>query len=186
MIIMSRKYKFHNPEGLYFITFATVGWIDVFSRQIYRDLLIENLQYCQKEKGLELVAWCIMSNHVHLIARAKENYLMQDIMRDYKKFTSKLILKTIEENPQESRKEWMLKYFNEAGIANSNNQKYQFWQQDNHPIELWSNSVIDQKIEYVHCNPVAAGIVEKPEEYIYSSARDYCGTGGLLDVTLIY
>ena len=96
---MSRKYKFHNPEGLYFITFATVGWIDVFSRQIYRDLLIENLQYCQKEKGLELFAWCIMSNHVHLIARAKENYLMQDILRDYKKFTSKLILKTIEENP---------------------------------------------------------------------------------------
>ena len=75
---MSRKYKFHNPEGLYFITFATVGWIDVFSRQIYRDLLIENLQYCQMEKGLELFAWCIMSNHVHLITRAKVNYLMQD------------------------------------------------------------------------------------------------------------
>jgi len=68
---MSRKYKFDNPEGVYFISFATVGWIDVFTRPIYKDILIESLSYCQKEKGLELFAWCIMTNHVHLIARAK-------------------------------------------------------------------------------------------------------------------
>ena len=183
---MPTGYQINNQSAIYFLTFQVVAWVDIFTRKRYKDILVESFNYCIQQKGLNVNAWCMMSNHVHLIARAKENYLMQDILRDYKKFTSKLILKTIEENPQESRKEWMLKYFNEAGIANSNNQKYQFWQQDNHPIELWSNAVIDQKIDYVHCNPVAAGIVEKPEEYIYSSARDYCGTGGLLDVTLLY
>ncbi len=179
---MSRKYKFDNPEGVYFISFATVGWIDVFTRPIYKDILIESLSYCQKEKGLELFAWCIMTNHVHLIARAKEGFLLQDIIRDFKKFTSKKLIKAIEENNQESRKEWMMSIFKSAGEYNSNNKNYQFWRQDNKPIEVYSNAVIDQKLEYLHNNPVEEGIVEQAEEYVYSSARDYAGQKGLLDI----
>ena len=92
---------------------------------------------------------------------------------DFKKFTSKQIIKAIQDHPGESRKEWMLKIFNEAGIANSRNKKYQFWRQDNHPIELYSAAFTNQKIDYIHENPVMAGIVDKAEEYLYSSARDY-------------
>ena len=94
---MSRKYKFKNPEGIYFISFATVSWVDVFTRSIYKDIVVESLKYRQKEKGLILFAWVIMSNHIHLIAKAKEGHLLQHIMRDLKKFTSKQIVKAIEE-----------------------------------------------------------------------------------------
>lgn len=112
---MSTKYKFRNSVGCYFISFATVEWIDVFTRRDYKNILVENLRYCQNEKGLELFAWCIMTNHVHLIARAKEGYLLQDIIRDLKKHTSKVMIKTISDNANESRKDWMLELFSRAG-----------------------------------------------------------------------
>ena len=79
----------------------------------------------------------------------------------------------------------MLRLFEEHGRANSNNTKYQFWQQDNHPIELTTNEMMDQRLDYIHNNPVEAGIVEQPYEYIYSSAKDYSGLVGLLPVTKI-
>ncbi len=183
---MSRKYKFQNPEGLYFITFATVWWVDVFSRMEYKDMLIKSFEYCQKNKGLELFAWCIMTNHVHLIARAEEGFLLQNILRDMKKHTSLQIIEAIETNPQESRKEWLMKIFRHHGKNNSNNTTYQFWQQDNHPIELWSVPVIEEKLEYIHQNPVKAGWVAEPQHYLYSSAKDYAGENGLLKIKMLW
>ena len=181
---MSRKYKFKNPEGIYFVSFATVGWIDVFTRRIYKDILVESLIYCQKEKGLELYAWCIMSNHIHLICRSRSAD-MSGFLRDFKRHTSKELIRAIQNNIQESRKEWMLSIFEKAGKHNGNNTNYQFWRQDNKPIELYSNNVINQKLEYIHNNPVAEGYVDQPYEYLYSSARDYCEIKGLIDITLI-
>ena len=175
---MSRKYKFKNPEGLYFVTFATEGWTDVFTRNEYKNILIDNLAYCQKNKGLEIFAWCIMTNHVHLMVRATEGHLLPDILRDFKKFTAKVILKAIADNDHESRKEWLLKQF----ITPDGNR---FWRSDNHPIELWSNAVIDQKLNYIHQNPVKGGLVFRAEDYVYSSASDYAGEHGLLDIWLI-
>jgi putative transposase len=182
---MSRKYKFHDEDGVYFISFATVGWIDAFTRKEYKDILIDSLEYCQKEKGLLLYGWVIMSNHVHLIASSKDDYYLQDIVRDFKKFTSKEIIKAIEKNPQESRKEWMLATFKKAGEYNTNNTNYQFWRQDNMPIELFTPKVTQQKLDYIHNNPVEAGIVEKPEDYRYSSAKVYAGEKGFLEVLMI-
>ena len=175
---MSRKYKFHNPDGVYFISFAVQGWVDVFTRNEYKDILIENLKYCQKHKGLEIFAWCIMTNHVHLMVRAEKGYLLQDILRDYKKFTSKAIIQAINKNYRESRKKWLLEQFKTL-------EGFRFWRSDNKPIELWSNSVIDQKINYIHQNPVEEGLVFRPEDYVYSSAADYAGEKGLLDVTVV-
>ena len=175
---MSRKYKFHNPDGVYFVSFAVQGWVDVFTRIEYKDILIENLKYCQKHKGLEIFAWCIMTNHVHLIIRAEEGHLLQDILRDYKKFTSKAIIQAINKNHRESRKEWLLEQFKTPD-------GFRFWRSDNKPIEVWSNSVINQKINYIHQNPVKAGLVFRAEDYVYSSAVDYAGEKGLLDVIIV-
>ena len=126
-----------------------------------------------------------MTNHVHLIAKSTEGSGLSGIIRDFKKFTSKKIIKAITENIQESRKEWMLSIFKSAGEYNSNNKDFQFWRQDNKPIELWSNDVLQQKLDYIHFNPVVEGIVENAEDYIYSSARDYAGIKGLLNIELI-
>src|SRR6187402_3925322 len=99
---MSRKYKINDQQKLYFLTFAVVRWIDVFTRKEYKDILIESLRYCQKSKGLELYAFCIMPNHVHLIARAAEGKKLSEIFRDLKKFTANAIIAAIETNTQES------------------------------------------------------------------------------------
>ena len=182
---MSRKYKFHNTEGIYFISFAIVKWIDVFTRVIYKDIFVESLRYCQEKKGLDLFGWCIMSNHIHLMAKAREDAKLPDILRDLKKFTSKKLIKAIIDNQKESRKDWMLKTFQEEGSKNAGNEQYQFWRHDNHPIEVYSNSVIDQKLNYIHDNPVKAGIVDCPEHYRYSSARNYAGMQGLLKLEIL-
>ncbi len=165
-------YKIIDQGGMYYVSFAVVAWVDVFTRKDYRDIVLESLQHCQKEKGLVVYGWCIMSNHAHLIISANENNV-SDVLGDFKKFTSKKIIKAIENHPGESRKEWMLKIFKEAGEKNSRNTDYQFWQQDNQPKVIYTPQFATQKLEYIHNNPVDAGIVEKAEEYIYSSARDY-------------
>ena len=84
---MSRNYKFNKPEGLYFVSFAVVGWLDVFTRNEYKDLIIESLEFCQKNKGMEIHAWCIMTNHVHLIFRSIENQKPELLLGDFKRFT---------------------------------------------------------------------------------------------------
>ena len=182
---MSRAYKIHNKDGIYFITFATVGWIDVFTKTEYKEIVVESLRYCQKAKGLVLHAWCIMTNHIHLIVSAKGGYDLTGIIRDMKKYTSKQLVNAIMENSKDGRKEWMLDIFSKAGKINNNNKNYQFWRQDNRPIEIYSNAVIDQKLDYLHNNPVEAGFVEHAEDYVYSSAGDYAEESGLLDVELL-
>jgi len=183
---MPSKYRIHDSHEIYFITFAVVEWVDALSRPYYKDLIIESFKYCQESKGLIIYAYVIMNNHVHLIASAKENFNLSDILRDLKKFTSKKLVATIEENIQESRKRWMLWLFRSNGERNSNNKNYQFWQQDNHPVCLNTNEMIDQRLNYLHNNPVVEGIVEEPEHYVYSSAKDYAGIKGFLDIELLY
>lgn len=178
------SYKIEDQNGLYYITFSTVEWIDVFTRKRYKDIVVNSLRYCQKEKGLELFSWVLMSNHMHLIVRAKEGYSLSDILRDLKKHTSKQIIKSIEEEP-ESRREWLLAEMLKAGQANNKNSKYQLWRNDNHPIELYSNEVINQKTNYIHNNLVEEGIVEKAEDYLYSSARNNTGEEGLLAIEIM-
>ena len=169
---MSRKYKFREKSGAYFISFATVNWVDVFTRDLYYTCITESLDFCRKNKGMEIYGYCIMTNHIHLIFRSSLND-PSGLIRDFKGFTSRKLLKMIEENAQESRREWMLWMFEIAGKKNSNVTNWQFWQQHNHPIEIWSLKVFEQKLNYIHQNPVKAGFVTDPIDWKYSSARNY-------------
>ena len=97
---MSRNYKFHNPAGVYFISFAVVQRLDVFTRNEYKQVIIDRFQYCQKEKGMEIFAWCVMTNHVHLIFRIVNGLLPEQVLGDLKIFTNKKIVKEITQNMQ--------------------------------------------------------------------------------------
>ena len=178
---MSRKYKFSDSEGLYFISFAVINWIDVFIRNEYKDIVLKSWKYCIENKGLQIYGWCIMSSHIHMIIGSQKDK-PENIVRDMKSFTSTQIRKAITNNPQESRKEWMLEMMYKAVDKNGNNDGFQFWQQNNQPILLDNNFIMDQKLEYIHLNPVVTGIVERPEDYLYSSARDFAGRKGLIDI----
>jgi len=178
-------HKIINQNALHYITFTVVGWIDVFSKEEYRKIIIDSLIYCQKEKGLVVNAYVIMSNHIHLICYTKEPFLLSDFVRDFKKFTSKSIIESIQSNTSESRKGWMLRLFAYYAKYNKNNKTYQFWQQDSYPIELQSPRWINQKLAYIHLNPVRSGLVNNAEDYLYSSAGAYLGKGSFVDIELL-
>jgi putative transposase len=181
---MEHIYKIENQNGIYFITFAVVEWVDVFTRSNYAEIVTESLAHCQKEKGLIIYAWCLMSNHIHLVCETEEGNELSAVLRDFKKYTARQIISEIHDDA-ESRKNWMLWLFRNAGEKNSNNKTFQFWQQNNHPIELFTSKFVKQKIRYVHDNPVRAGIVEFPEQYRYSSAKNYRDELGLLKVEVL-
>lgn len=117
---MARKYKFHDDQALYFVTFTVVYWLDVFIRDEYKEIFYESIRYCQKEKGLEVYGFCIMTSHVHLII-GTENGVLSDIVRDLKSYTSRAIRESIEQNKKESRREWLLWMMQRAGKKNSRN-----------------------------------------------------------------
>lgn len=182
---MSRNYKFYNPEGVYFVSFAVVNWIDVFTRNEYKNIVVDTLHFCQQNKGMEVFAWCIMSSHIHLIFRSVTGQKPGLLLGDFKRFTSNKIVEAIKNNPLESKKDWLLDQFRVAAGQSSNVKHFQFWQHDNKPIELWSNKVILEKLHYIHYNPVEEGFVLRPEEYDYSSAKDYSGEKGLLNNVIV-
>jgi len=159
---MGFAYTIKDQQALHFVTFTVHQWVDVFTRQQYVDILLDNLACCQENKGLELYVWVVMSNHSHLILSARDGNL-SDIIRDFKKFTAKAIYKAIEQNPNESRKEWLLKVLNYQG-------RIWFWEEGYHGEEIYSLEFFDSKLNYIHQNPVRADIVKKEEKYLNSRA----------------
>jgi putative transposase len=188
---MSRKYKIRDQNKVHFVTFTVIHWLDVFTRQEYRDIFLDSLRYCQKNKGLELYAYCIMSSHIHMIICRHGDDSLEGIIRDIKKYTSVKIVEAIRNNTQESRRELFIWLFERAGQNNNKNTNFhpdsnRDWQQHSHPIELSTDEMLEQRLNYIHQNPVQAGIVMSPEDYLYSSAVNYAGLPEkLIDVILI-
>ena len=179
---MSHGCQIRNQSALHYLTIQVVQWADIFTRQIYRDIVIDSLKYCLQNKGLEIYAYVIMSNHVHLLAKSQNDNL-SDIIRDFKRHTSKKIIEIIEKE-NESRREWLLMIFRYAAKGHKRNNEYQVWTHENHAEEIYSNEFIEQKIDYIHNNPVRSRIVTKPEDYLYSSARNYAEMENILEIAI--
>ena len=181
------RYVIVEQNEPHYVTFTIVDSVDVFTRRAYRDVVVDSLNYCIANKGLKVYAWFIMSNHIHAILSAEDGYSLSAIIRDFKKHTAKQVLHFIEKEP-ESRWEWKLHRFEWAGKTVARITKYRFWQKENHAIHMnpLFPGMFSQKLNYIHDNPVRAGIVDMPAEYLYSSARDYEGSKGLVNVTLAF
>jgi REP element-mobilizing transposase RayT len=181
---MSDKYKIRNIDKAYFVTLTVVGWVDVFTRRNHKLLIVDSLIYCQQNKDLVIFGWCLMPSHLHMICRAEGQLTFSDVLRDFKKYTSKALVSQIKEEP-ESRREWMIKLFATAGEPLKRIKDYKFWQDGNHAEEIYGNTFLKQKLDYIHNNPVEEMIVAKPEDYLFSSARNYAELENILDVCLI-
>jgi len=166
---MSTGYQVYDQYITYYLTFTVVDWVDVFSRKSYRDIIIDSLQYCIKEKGLVVYSYVIMTNHIHIIARSDRGKL-SDTIRDFKKFTSSKIIDAIKNEP-ESRRDWILHRLEWAAKQHERNTTYQLWTHENHAIEITTNDFFMNKRNYIHLNPVRAGWVQREEDYVYSSAN---------------
>ena len=181
---MSDKYKIKDNEAAYFITLTTVGWVDVFTRRNQKLAIVNSIKYCQKHKGLVIFAWCLMPSHLHMLCRVEVEGGLSDLLRDFKKFTSKQVVQLVMEEP-ESRREWMLSHFKDACSHLTRSQNYKVWQDGNHAVEVFSNTFIYEKLDYIHQNPVEDMIVANAEDYLFSSARNYAGLDFLIDVITI-
>lgn len=171
--------RIHDNESMYFLTFTVINWIDLFTRARYCDIIVNSLNFCVEKKGLLVYSWVIMSNHIHIICKA-ENGNLSGIIRDFKKHTSKELIKSIKEG-EESRREWMLWMF-ERTAKKEKRDGFTVWKEGNHAEELISNKFKDQKLEYIHNNPVSARIVVNAYDYIWSSAIDYNDDKGLVKI----
>jgi REP element-mobilizing transposase RayT len=178
---MSTKYKATTTGKAYFITITTVNWVDLFTRLEQRMVLVNALNFCTTNKGLEIYAYCIMPSHIHLLCRVQDEDLMSNLMRDFKKYTSKKIVETIV-TEKESRREWLLEMFSQSCDHLKRIQKYKVWQNGYHAVMIESTKFVNQKMNYIHNNPVADKIVEHPWDYIFSSAQNYAGKDGLVKV----
>ncbi len=177
-------YKIRDQAALHFLTFSIVGWIDIFTREHYRKIILQSFEYCRSKKSLRIGAYVIMSNHVHVIWQA-ENHNLSDIIRDFKTFTSKAITNAISEE-NESRKDWLLYMFNFHSKKTNANDYFKVWTGDNHPEEIFTEAFMRTKLNYIHENPARAGLVTKPENYLYSSAGNYINGKGLIEVDYLF
>lgn len=172
-------------KELYFTTSTVIDWMDVFTRPVYKHIVIDSLKYCQDHKGLVIYAWVLMTNHLHMIAGVNGSCQIGDVLRDFKKFTSKGIVKAIEDNEHESRKEWLMDRCWFRGANDSKVKNYKFWQDGNNIETIYSAEFYKEKLDYIHMNPVKQEIVDRPEEYLYSSARNYSGMQGMINVNVL-
>jgi REP element-mobilizing transposase RayT len=179
---MGDSYQIHDQEGCYFLTFQVINWVDIFSRQTYRDIVVDSFNFCSTNKGLQVHAWVIMTNYVHTILSSKTGKL-SDTVRDLKRHTATKIIDAIEQEP-ESRKDWMLFQFNKAATLHKRNKEFQFWTHENHAVYLDPHmpDMFDSRRHYIHQNPVRAGWVRAAEDYVYSSAIDFAGGKGLVHI----
>ena len=182
---MSTKYRFIKDRFPHFITLTLVEWIDLFSRERYKEIIIKNLDYCIKEKGLIIHCYVIMSNHLHLIVNVSNETDLSSLIRNFKRYTAKVLYETLKSDSRESRRNWLLWIMESQGKKSSSNTNYKVWRHENHPVVLDSNFILEQKVNYIHENPVRAGICFTKADYKYSSAGQYAGEIGLLDIEFI-
>ena len=167
------RYKFTDVTQPHMMTCTVLHWIPVFTRPETTEILLDSLRSLSND-GLQLHAYVILENHMHLVAQSED--LRKDIAR-FKSYTSKRILDYLTENRVSTVLDQLAFYKK----AHKSDRSYQFWQEGVHPELIQGDEMMRQKVEYIHNNPVARGYVDEPEHWRYSSARNYAGREGLLD-----
>jgi putative transposase len=172
---MRTRYKITDKDQIYFITSTTVEWISVFTRKSYFDILINSLIFCRRNKGLKLFAYVILDNHFHLVVSGDS---FSNTIKDFKRHTAREIISLA----QIEGKSWLLNQFKFYRQKHKLDSQYQVWQEGFHPKQITSEEILRQKIEYIHYNPVRIGLVDKPEDWRSSSARNYLGLESVMEI----
>jgi len=162
------KIHSENENLTHFVTFTTIEWIDVFTKPEYFELLLESLRYCQEKLGLLVYGFVFMTNHIHLIIKAKDDHKLSKIIQSYKRFTTEKIKKIVS---ADSRK--YISGLIKTSFYKREGSNFQIWQEYNYPEVIVSEDFFHSKLNYIHQNPVKKKYVRKPEDWKYSSANFY-------------
>ena len=172
---MRSKYKIYDNDNIYFLTSTIVEFIPVFVDSTICNIIIESLSFYRKNKNMRIYAYVIMDNHFHLIAQSGS---LSNDMRNIKRYTARKIINYFEMK----EKRWVLNQFSYWKKHHKRESNYQIWQEGFHPQEISDEEMLIQKTNYIHNNPVKRGLVSKAEDWIYSSARNYKGFNGVMDI----
>jgi putative transposase len=172
---MRSRFKIVELESPHFITCTIVGWLPVFARPRYLDIITAALTFCRQQKGLRLHAYVVLDNHLHLMV---SSYDLSQVIRDFKRHTVKEILAVA----RQEDKQWILKQFEFFKSVHKGNSQHQVWQEGFHPQAITTEDMLRQKLNYIHYNPVRIGLVDHPEDWRYSSARNYFGQERVLEI----
>lgn len=163
---MRSRYRVLEKESAHFVTSTVIEWLPIFTTSACCDILVETLDFYRREKGLRLYGWVIMENHFHAIIHGPD---LSRTMADLKKFTAKRI---VEQLPKEGR-QWLLTELEFYRQRHKTRSQHQVWQEGFHPQAVFSDDMMQQKLDYLHANPVRRGMVASPEHWRYSSAHEW-------------
>jgi len=172
---MRSKYKIYDTNNIYYLTSSIVQFIPIFVDSNVFNIMIESLNFYRINKNMRIYAYVIMDNHFHLIAQSDS---LSNDMKNIKRFTAREIINYLELK----QKSWALNQFSYWKKQHKKDSNYQIWQEGFHPQQIISDEMMTQKIIYIHNNPVKRGLVSKAEDWIYSSARNYEGLDGVMDI----
>ena len=168
------RYVLTQVDQPHFITITVLNWLPVFTRVDTVNILLDSLKYLSQE-GMKIYAYVILENHLHLIAQSQ--HIDKDIQR-FKSYTANKLLSYLKDRKVQT----LLDQFVFYKKAHKADRQYQFWQEGFHPELIQHQDMMNQKIEYIHQNPVKRGYVDEAEHWRYSSARNYMGKEGLIDI----
>lgn len=169
------RYRIHDTHYPYFMTCSIVGWLPAFTRPSLVDIILDSWRFAQRERGLQLFAYVIMENHLHLIAAAPQ---LGDVMQRFKSYTARQMVDRLHRLGDRT----LLKQMRFHKLAHKTNSDVHVWQEGHHPQEIQNDRTMWQKLGYTHDNPVRRGYVDDPLHWRYSSARNYARQAGLIDV----
>jgi putative transposase len=169
------RYKIYEPTAPYFLTCTVINWIPIFTRPETVQIILDSFVYLQKERSLKLYAYVILENHLHWIAQTEN---LEKDLTSFKSYTAKMILNYL----KEKRVERILQQLRFYKKEHKKDREYQVWEEGSHPQLLENNEMLLQKLDYIHFNPVKRGYVDRPEDWRYSSARNFAGQTGLIDI----
>jgi REP element-mobilizing transposase RayT len=169
---MTNSYRvFTDKHYAYFVTWTVVEWLPIFSESRYREIVLESLDYLRTNKRTQLNAFVVMSSHIHAIFWPDDGVNLSDVTRDFKRYTSREISG---EAQRQDKKELLLSFSNARKENRAKDvSSYQVWQEGSHPEAIFTEKFARQKMDYIHLNPVQAGLVKTADEWLYSSACAY-------------
>ena len=167
---MSGVHPNFDPANLYFVTTTAVQHAHLFRRDVVKRIIVDSLDYMRVQRWIKLHAFVVMPNHIHFIARFLEGHILSDVMREFKKHTSKQIVRQyqVEANRR-------VLAFLERAACDIPDQRYKVWDDGYDARDVFSPDFLRQKVEYIHNNPCQPqwNLAARPEDYPWSSARYY-------------
>lgn len=168
-----------SEKAPYFITSSVVNWISVFGNKAIAKIILDSLDHLRRDGSLEIYGYVLMENHLHMVVSSPD---LSSAIRRFKSFTAR---KCIDWYIEHDRR-WILQQLRRGKDGWKGEQEFQFWQEGFHPKLIQDDVMLENKLDYIHNNPVERGYVDDPAHWVYSSYRNYMEMDAVLEIDFLW